>query len=611
MKTYLRLLSYARPIGKFVVPYAIFSFLSIVFGLLNFTLIIPLLNVLFEVGPVQEPVANPVIPSFDFSFNYFIDLFNYYFYTALEAHGKEGTLWYVCAVIITSVLLANVFKYLAVRVEEYLRSHTVKKLRQDIFEKMVSLHMGYFSNERKGDLMSRITTDVQEVEGSVANTMTVVFREPVTIIGFFVILMKMSVELTLFTLVVIPISGLIISTLVKKLKRAAHAGQESLSSLITIIDESLSGMRIINAFNALGYIKNKFKKENYSYADIIRGMAAKRELASPLSEFMGVFVVSFILLYGGRLVLSNQSELSAPEFITYIILFSQVMRPAKAMSTAFSNIQRGLAAGDRILQIVDTKPQITSKPGAKVLEKFNDSIEFRNVSFAYETSPVLRNINLVIPKGKSIALVGQSGGGKSTIADLIPRFYDPQAGAVLIDGTDLRSYDLESIRSHIGIVTQESILFNDSIFSNIAFGKEDATMEEVVKAAKIANAHDFIMQTENGYDTIIGDRGMKLSGGQRQRLSIARAVFKNPPILILDEATSALDTESEKLVQEALFNLMKNRTSLIIAHRLSTIQHCDEIVVVQKGEIEERGTHEELLENEQGLYRKLNALQTL
>ncbi len=609
MNTYLRLLSYARPFGKFVLPYAVFSLLSIVFGLLNFALLIPLLNIIFKQG--QQTIATvPHLPAFNFSLDYFKSVFYYYFDSILNQHGPEGTLWYVCGIIATSVFLANVFRYLAIRVEEHLRSHTVRKLRQDIFDKMVGLHLGYFSNERKGDLLSRITTDVQEVEVSVANTLTVIFREPVALIGYFALMMKMSFELTLFMLLYVPISGFIISTLVKKLKRSAHAGQSSLGMLISIIDETLGGMRIIKGFNASGYIKNKFAQENSTYSRIIRSMAFKRELASPFSEFTGVLMVTGILLYGGSLVLNNQSDLSGEEFITYIILVSQVMRPAKAISTSFSNIQRGLAAGERIMQIVDTPPQVTNKANARVLNGFDHQIELRNVSFAYESTQVLHGIDLTIPKGSSVALVGQSGGGKSTIADLIPRFYDPTGGQILIDGTDLREYDIDSIRDKIGIVTQESILFNDTIFNNIAFGKENASMEEVIQAAKVANAHDFIMQTEKGYDTIIGDRGTKLSGGQRQRLSIARAIFKNPPILILDEATSALDTESEKLVQEALSNLMKNRTSLIIAHRLSTIQHADEIVVLQSGRIEERGTHYTLLENEDGLYKKLNALQT-
>jgi subfamily B ATP-binding cassette protein MsbA len=487
----------------------------------------------------------------------------------------------------------------------------VANLRDAVFGKAMSLHLGYFSNERKGNIISRLTSDVQEVEYSIANSFTVAFREPVTLIGYFVALFMLSVKLTLFTLLVIPVSGIVIAAIVKRLRKSAREGQESLSRLMSILDETFGGMRVVMAFNAANYLKEKFSQENMRYKHIVLSMAKKRELSSPFSEFTGVFVVVGILLYGGSLVLSNQSELNAAQFITYIAIFSQVLRPAKEISNAFSNIQRGLAAGDRIFTIIDTESAIQNKPGAVSISTFQDSIEFKNVYFAYENDNwILKNISIKIPKGRTIALVGPSGGGKSTFADMVPRFYDPTKGQVLIDGKDLRECNIESIRRQMGIVTQESILFNDSIYNNIAFGRETSE-EEVVMAAKIANAHSFIMDTSDGYQTMIGDRGTKLSGGQRQRISIARAVLKNPSILILDEATSALDTESEKLVQEALNNLMKNRTSLVIAHRLSTIQHADEILVIQNGQIVERGNHEDLLEVENGVYKKLNMMQML
>jgi ATP-binding cassette, subfamily B, bacterial MsbA len=609
MKTYLRILQFARPYSRFVPLYTIYTVLGIIFGLLNFTLLIPLLNVLFGTVGADDAVAMATVkPSFNLSIEYFKDFFNYHFGQVILEHGRQGALLFVCIIVVCSVFLANLFKYLAFRVIGALRAHVVKKIRHATYERVTQLHLGYFSNERKGDLMTRMTVDIQEVESSVVNTMTVVIREPIAIIAFFVVLFTMSVKLTLFTLILLPLSGLLIAGIAKRLKRAAQQGQESLSFILTIIDETLSGIRVIKAFNAEPYILDKFNQQNDRYAHLQRSIANKRDLASPFSEFMGVTVVALLLYFGGTMVLNQESELSAAEFITYIILFSQVLVPAKAMSAAFSNIQRGLVSGDRILQVIDSEPQVKDKPNAKVLPEFRHEIEFREVSFGYGDQQVLQDINLTIQKGKTIALVGPSGGGKSTLADLIPRFYDPTSGSILIDGHDIRDYTMESVRDKIGVVTQESILFNDTIFSNIAFNKTDATEAEVIAAAKIANAHEFIVQAPEGYQTVIGDRGGRLSGGQRQRLSIARAILQNPPILILDEATSALDTESEKLVQEALTNLMKNRTSIVIAHRLSTIQHADEIVVLQQGRIVERGTHEALLHSS-GLYAKLTQMQ--
>ncbi|HSI91196.1 MAG TPA: ABC transporter transmembrane domain-containing protein [Adhaeribacter sp.] len=608
MKTYFRILNFARPFSSFLPVYVLYTVLGIAFGLLNFTLIIPLLDVLFNEVPQQTISQATAKPEFAFTLDYGKSLFNYYFGTYLLESGKTGALKFVCFIIIASVFLSNLFKYLAFRVIAKVRATVIRNIRHDVYERITQLQLGYFSNERKGDLMSRLTNDVQEVETSVISTMTTVVREPVSIIGYFIILFSMSVELTLFTLIILPVSGLIISTLAKKLKQKARQGQHSLGSILSIIDETLGGMRVIKAFNAQPYVMEKFNQENNHYARIVKRMGYNRDLASPLSEVLGVVVVAGILYYGGSLVLSNQSDLSASEFIAYIVFFSQVMVPAKALSSSFSNIQRGLVAGERILTVIDTQPAIRDKAGAEQLPGFNAEIEFRNVSFSYEKDTVLKNINLVIPKGKTIALVGSSGSGKSTLADLLPRFYDPSAGEILIDGHNLKDCTIHSVRDLMGIVTQESILFNDSIFNNIAFNKVNPTMDEVVAAAKIANAHEFIMQTPDGYQTMIGDRGSKLSGGQRQRLSIARAVLKNPPILILDEATSALDTESEKLVQQALTNLMKNRTSLVIAHRLSTIQHADEIIVMQQGQIVERGSHEELAAKG-GFYSKLNQMQ--
>lgn len=617
MKTYLRILGFAKPLGQYVPQYIVYTLLSIIFGIINLTLVKPLFDVIFEqVGP-EKLAEYSTKPSFELSvdgfngfFDYLVHLFNYYLVQVIEEHGKLGSLGYICIVIVVSVLLSNLFKYLSAVILAQIRANVIENLRKKAFEKISYLHIGYFSNERKGDILSKLTNDVQEIEASVVNSLKVAFREPATIIIYFLVLFIMSFKLTLFTIIFLPVSGYIISTIAKRLKKKANESQESLGKVVGIIDETLSGMRVIKAFNARQYVTDKFGQEIKKYADINVNMAKKNELASPLSEFMGVFVVSVILLYGGNMVLNNSSSLDASGFLTYIIIFTQVLTPAKAISNSFSTIQRGLASGERIFKIIDTTPEIKDMEGAKKIESFNDSIAFKKVFFAYEKDSVLKNINIKIEKGKTIALVGPSGGGKSTISDLIPRFYDPTEGEILIDGTSLKEYQTESVRKLMGIVTQESILFNDTIFNNIAFGLTDVKFEDVEKAARIANAHDFILQTEKGYETEIGERGSKLSGGQRQRISIARAVLKNPPILIMDEATSALDSESEMLVQEALTNLMKNRTSIVIAHRLSTIQHADEILVIQQGEIVERGTHESLMKAE-GMYNKLIMMQSL
>lgn len=606
MKTYLRILHYARPLGRYVLPFFITSILASVFGVLNFTLIQPLLDVLFDkVGSATATrFSQKPAQVFDIA-----QWFNYGVGRALAAYGKLGTLRVVCAVIVGSVFLSNVFKYVSVRILERFKARTVANLRQAVFDRAVTLHLGFFSNERKGDLMARLTTDVQEVENSVTRVFNAFFREIFTLVFYIVVLFTMSLKLTLFALVIIPISGTVIGLLAKKLREDAGEVQSRLANLISQLDETFGGIRVVKAFNAESFVRRRFGAENQGYRTAMIRLVNRQELASPFSEFSGVLVVCGLLLYGGSMVLSGEFELTASVFVTYLIIFSQVLRPAKEISNAISGVQRGVASAERILRLVDTESVVKVQPGAATVTHFSEKLELQRVSFAYgENPPVLRDIDLSIPKGKTIALVGSSGGGKSTLADLIPRFYDPTAGRILLDGVDIRTLTKTSLRSLMGIVTQESILFNDTIFNNIAFGHE-ATLAEVEAAARIANAHEFIQASPEGYQTVIGDRGTRLSGGQRQRLSIARAVLKNPPILILDEATSALDTESEKLVQDAITNLMKNRTVLVIAHRLSTIQHADEIVVLHGGRIVERGTHEDLLELEKGFYRRLSQLQ--
>ncbi len=603
MKTYFRLLSFAKPIEKYAIPYIVFTILAILFGTLNLALLAPLLNVLFN----QHGITNlPPKPE------HFLDIFksfNYYSSLAASKYGVYRTLQIVCLIIVISVFLGNIFKYLADRVMENLRIHTLLNLRKAVFDNVMNLHLGYFSSQRKGNIISKIASDVQVVQYSVTGTLQVIFKEPLTLITYLLMLFIISYKLTLVSMLIIPVSAFIISKIVRKLKQQAIASHESYGTMISYLDEALNGMRIIKAFNAVDFIKKRFNDENVHYSNIIRSMVKRQQLASPVSESLSILMVAGIVLYGGSLVISNTGELTGANFIAYIALFSQVMRPAKAISSSFTNIHSGLTAGQRVLALIDEKPEITDKPNAISIKEFNDNITFENVCFSYAEDEVLHNIDLVIPKGKSIALVGPSGGGKSTMMDLIPRFIEAGSGEILIDGINIQSVTVASLRSLMGIVNQEIILFNDTIFNNIAFGKPDCTQEEVENAAKIANAHDFIVASKLGYQTNIGDKGMKLSGGQRQRICIARAILYNPPIMLLDEATSALDTESEKLVQQALNNLMKNRTSLIIAHRLSTIQNADVIIVLERGRIIEQGSHIELM-IQNGLYRKLIDMQT-
>ena len=606
MSTYGRILSFAKPYHRYLPQYVIFAFLAIIFGLANLALLKPLFTVIFETKTTEalEEIANA--PRNGLNLKSLESIFYAKMLEVRALYGKSSTLIYVSIVIGISALLANVFTYLANVTINYLRADAIQKLRSKVYNNTSRLHLGFFSGERKGDIMSRMTNDVQEIEVTLFSSIKVFFREPATIIVYLVYLFVTSVQLTLFTLIFFPVMGFIISEVVKRLKKKAKLSQESLGRIVNLMDEVFGGMRVIKAFNAENYVNQKFEEETNTYKKINMSMARKNELASPTSQFLGILVVATLLVVGGNLVLEEETSLDPEGLLTYLIVFSQILNPAKSISQSISSIQRGIASADRIFKLIDEKPLITNNASAVALNQFGKSLRFDHVSFKYDKEPILTDINLEVSKGDTVALVGSSGAGKSTLADLVPRFYDATEGSILIDGVDIRDINVESLRNQMGVVTQESILFNDSVSKNIAFAMPNAKLEDIISAAKIANAHDFIMELEHGYETNIGERGGKLSGGQRQRLSIARAVMKNPPILILDEATSALDTESEKLVQDALTKLMANRTSLVIAHRLSTIQHADLIVVMEKGQIVERGTHEELMKLKGNYYKLIN-----
>ncbi len=607
MNTYFRILRFGRPYGRYAVPYFVCILLHTVFNTLMFAMLIPIIQAMFDADSMVKAVTAP--PAFALSTDYFKGLLNYGLYRVAGAgYNTKDILLALAVLTVVIVLLSNVFRYLAQRILENLRIHTLQEIRDTLFDRVVRLQVGYFSNERKGDIISKITSDVQVVQFCITSTFQIFFKEPFLLIGYFGLLISISFHLTLFTLAVLPVIALVIGYIVKKLRRSATEGQEAFGEMVSLLDESLGAIKTVKGYNATGYIARKFRWLDGRYSDIMRYIARRQQLASPMSEFLGVASLSFILVYGGNMIMNG--ELAAAAFITYLGAFSQVTRPARAIADAFGNINQGIAAGERVLGMMDTEATVCDREEARELVGFSEGIEFRGVSFAYEDKEVLRDISFTIPKGQTVALVGPSGGGKSTIADLIPRFYDPAVGAVLVDGVDLRDYRVESVRRRMGIVAQETVLFNDTIEENIRMGNDRATIEEVMAAARVANAYDFIMATEHGFQTNVGDRGMKLSGGQRQRLSIARAVLRNPDILILDEATSALDTESERLVQESLGALLRGRTSLVIAHRLSTIQHADRIIVIEAGRIAEQGTHAELMAVE-GIYRKLIEMQQL
>ena len=600
---YKTVLYYIKPYRFQVFLNVLLNILTAVFSLFSLALLAPFLGILFG---TQEMVL--VKPAFELSSSVILKTVYYYLSIIKNESGATHALFFVAAFILAMTFFKNLFAFFSNFFMAPLRNGIIKDIRNRIYNKVLNLHIGYFSEEKKGDIISRMTTDVQEFEWSAIASIEMVFRDPILIITFLVSLFFISPLLTAIILVLLPISGIIIGWIGKSLRKSSGEFRARMGTLISMMEETLGGLRIIKAFVAEKKIENRFKAENEIYTKIANRIFRREYLASPLSEFLGVATLMVVLIYGASLIMSKKTALTPELFITYIAIFSQIINPAKSLTTAYYRIRKGMAAIDRINSVLVAEHQIKEASEPIRVTTFNSDIEFRNASFKYADASVLNNINLKIPKGKSIALVGQSGSGKSTLVDLIPRFYDVQEGEILIDGENIKNIKISDLRHLMGNVNQESILFNDTIFNNISFGVESATMDQVIEAAKVANAHDFIMETPDGYQTNIGDRGSKLSGGQRQRISIARAVLKNPAILILDEATSALDTESERLVQDALTNLMKNRTSIVIAHRLSTIKNADEICVLHKGEIVEKGTHTTLLEKE-GYYKKLFDMQ--
>ncbi len=605
MKRFFRLLNYLVPYKWYVVQNVLYNILGAFFALFSFAMVIPFLKVLFS---NQELVTEAM--EFKLSTDYFIHTLNFYMGKIMQTHDGVGALVLVSILVVIFALLKNGFIFAANFVLAPIRAFLVRDIRNDIYRKVLKLPLSYYTEARKGDVIARISNDVQEIEASILSSLQMLFRDPITIIIFLVILFSISVNLTLTAVLVLPLAGFLIGRIGKSLRRTTFRGQQRLGELLALLEETLGGLRIIKAFNAEEQMKERFFNTNNRFALLVRKVVRRRYLASPISEVLATIALMVILAYGGSLVLGGSDEMSGESLILFLMIFSQIIPPAKTISTAWINVQKGMASVDRVDQLLLADDKIVEKSDAIETDGFRESIEFRDVSFKYEKEYVLKNISFTIKKGQMVALVGKSGSGKSTMVDLLPRFMDTSEGEIFIDGIPLRDFSLKSLRSLMGMVSQQSILFNDTFRNNIAFGKSaGADLEDIVNAAKVANAHDFIMENEDNYEAGVGEGGGKLSGGQMQRISIARAVLANPPILILDEATSALDTESERLVQDAIIKLMQKRTSIVIAHRLSTIKHADLILVIDEGEIVERGNHKELIGKKDGLYRKFHSMQ--
>jgi len=606
MKNIRLLLKYFAPYKWSAVKNIIYNILSALFALLSLTLVIPFLKILFK---RVEIVTNP--GHFQLTSGYLNSFSKYYLSAFIEKYGTAGALLLVVLIVIGASLFKNGFIFMANNSMAFIRASTVRDLRRKLYHKILRLPLSFFTDARKGDVMTRISNDVQEVEISVMSSLTMIFRDPIYILIFVIYLFITSYELTLFALALLPVSGWLIGRASRTLRSSSLLGQQYLGRLLSVVEETLTGLRIVKGFNAEEKMKAQFAESNEKYAKVFKRVTRKAYLASPISEFLATIVVMILMYVGGNLVLQGSGNMTPDKLIAFLIVFSQIIQPAKNITTAYFAIQKGMASIDRIDQVLDAEETITEKENAAAVTGFNDSIEFKGVWYAYNNEPVLKDVNLKIKKGQTVAIVGKSGAGKSTLADLLPRFMDVDHGSILIDGVDVRDLKIRDLRFLMGIVSQHPILFNTSFKENIAFGVKSAEMEMVENAARIANAHDFILETEKGYENSVGESGNKLSGGQRQRISIARAIMANPPILILDEATSALDTESERLVQDAILNLMKNRTSMVIAHRLSTIQHADLIVVIDEGRIVETGTHTVLMKKKDGIYRKLHSFQAI
>ena len=603
MKKFFRIISYIKEYKAQMTWYGLFITLSIVFSLFSLGMLTPFLDLIFNDG--KSSLSS--LPVNAMNSNGIKDIIYGFLQNIITKSGKSYALGWICLFIIVSIFFKNLFLYLSYYFLAPIRNEVTRKYSKLLYNKILALPIGYFTEQRKGDILSRSSNDIAELEFSVVGALEGLIKEPLNIIGILIFLFFISFKLTLFVFVLLPIAGFVVGRIGRSLKKHTNKAQVKWGEILSQMEETLTGLRIIKGFNA----EQKVKKQFYGLIDDIFGIknriSYRRDLASPISEFLGVTILSGVLWFGGNLVLSGDI-LSTGSFITYVALFSQIINPAKALSQAVYNVNRGTATLDRLNEILEAPVTVNEIANPIQLSEFKDNISFENVGFSYQGDSILHHINLSVKKGKLVALVGSSGAGKSTLADLVPRFHDVSQGQLLIDGINIKDYSLSSLRKQISIVTQEPILFNDTIAANIALGKPEATEDEIIAAAKIANAYDFIIKKEGGFNSTIGDRGSKLSGGERQRLTIARAVLKNPPILILDEATSALDTESEKLVQDAINNMMQNRTSIVIAHRLSTIRHADEIIVMQKGEIVERGNHETLLA-QNGYYQKLIEMQ--